>query len=260
MRIGVNIPNELMRRLKPLKPELNVSQVCRDALEAEVRNYENMRARLDDDDIQEAVSRVERQEREFRAVLDVDWEKLGYEDAADWVKVADWRDWEVMRRGRERLREQGRQPWEWRPLSTKAKHFHHRWSEFLDRISQQSDDFLDWLYVEHDGDGVDQPSAGREYGSAWQEYTDAVWKLICQKREEYQEARHKEQLAERANRPVPEVPPHLLSEPQPLGVKPRFRVIPNHGGLAPGVTPENLKQLHADLEMAELLAKLERSQ
>ncbi len=257
MRIGVNIPNELMRRLKPLKPGLNVSQVCRDALEAEVRNYENMRARLDDDDIQEAVSRITRREQEFRAVLDVNWEKLGYEDAADWVKVAEWHDWERLHHGREIRRKDDRQTWEWQPHSGKVKDFDDRYREFFGRINQQSDDFLDWY---EELGGFDLRSAEQEYGNAWHAYTEAVWELICQKKEEYREARRKERLAERENRPAPEVPPHLLSEPQPLGVKPRFRVIPNHGGLAPGVTPENLKQIHADLEMAELLAKLERSQ
>jgi hypothetical protein len=58
MRIGINIRNELMRRLEPLKPALNISQVCREALAAKAESYERMVAGLDDDGIRSAVGKV----------------------------------------------------------------------------------------------------------------------------------------------------------------------------------------------------------
>ena len=38
--VGVNIPNGLHRRLEPLKQYINVSQICRDAIEERIRCYE----------------------------------------------------------------------------------------------------------------------------------------------------------------------------------------------------------------------------
>ena len=43
---------------------------------------------------------------------------------------------------------------------------------------------------------------------------------------------------------------------QPTTEKPRFEVVPNHSGLAPGVTPDNLKDIIFDLEEKEFLEKL----
>ena len=40
MRIGINIPNELHRRLEPLKQYINISQICRDAIEDRIKCYE----------------------------------------------------------------------------------------------------------------------------------------------------------------------------------------------------------------------------
>ena len=89
MRIGINIPNDLMRRLEPLKPELNISQVCREALEAKAVSHERMLARLDDGEIQEAIEMVWEQEKKFLAVIEVDWEVAGYEGAEAWTKAAE---------------------------------------------------------------------------------------------------------------------------------------------------------------------------
>ena len=40
MRIGINIPNELHRRLEPLKQHINISQICREAIEERIGCYE----------------------------------------------------------------------------------------------------------------------------------------------------------------------------------------------------------------------------
>ena len=93
VRIGVNIPNELMKRLEPLKPELNISQVCRDALEAKAENHERMQARLANDAIGPAIDRLLEQEKEFLAAISFDWQALGWEDAASWVKGASDDNW-----------------------------------------------------------------------------------------------------------------------------------------------------------------------
>ena len=48
MRIGINIPNELHRRMEPLKETMNVSQLCRDAITNHLEKYETAIANLQD--------------------------------------------------------------------------------------------------------------------------------------------------------------------------------------------------------------------
>ena len=63
VRIGINIPNELMKRLEPLKRELNISQVCREALTAKAEGHERMLSRLENDDVALAIDRLLEQEK-----------------------------------------------------------------------------------------------------------------------------------------------------------------------------------------------------
>ena len=58
MRIGVNIPDDLYQRMKHIKHTVNVSQVCREAIEAYVEDYERARARLESDGADEMVKRL----------------------------------------------------------------------------------------------------------------------------------------------------------------------------------------------------------
>ena len=44
--------------------------------------------------------------------------------------------------------------------------------------------------------------------------------------------------------------------PVQAAAKPKFRVVPNRGGFAPGVDPNNLKDIIHDLEDEEFLEKL----
>ena len=210
MRIGINIPNDLMRRLEPLKPELNISQVCREALEAKAVSHERMLARLDDGEIQEVIEMVWEQEKKFLAVIEVDWEMTGYEDAEAWTKVAEWKDWEYLHHWQDVIEKQGRRSWEFPPLNPPGvKGFTERRWELHQRKQRQGDDFFDWLYDVHGG--IDYDAAGREYMTAWLAYTGAVWKLVCQRREEH----YRQLLAERKSPPEPEVPHHLFGDAPP---------------------------------------------
>ena len=209
MRIGINIPNELMRRLEPLKPELNISQVCREALEAKAASYERTLARLDDGEIQEAVGMVWEQEREFLAVIEVDWDALGYEDAESWTKAAKLEGWKHLHHRQDVIEKQGRPAWEVPPPSPPGvKDFTVRRGELYQLMQQQGDDFFDWLYEEHGG--IDYAAAEREYMTAWLAYTSAVWELICQRREEH----YQQLLAERKERPTLKIPEHILEDIQ----------------------------------------------
>ena len=208
VRIGVNIPNELMKRLEPLKPELNISQVCREALEAKAAKHEQMLARLDDSSVRAAIDRVWEQEKEFLAVIEMDWEMAGYEDAEGWAKAAEWKDWEHLHHRQDVIQRQGRPAWDFPPPSLPGvKDFRERHGELYARMHQQGDDFFDWLY-DGERDGINDAAAEREYMTAWLSYTNAVWKLVVQKREE----RYQKLLAERATPPKLQLPEHLFGD------------------------------------------------
>ena len=207
VRIGVNIPNDLMRRLEPLKPELNISQVCREALEAKAARYEQMLIRLDDGEIKEAVGMVWEQEKEFLTVIEVDWEMMACEDAEAWVKAAELKDWKYLHHRQEVIRRQGRPAWDVPPPHLSGvKDFTERRGDLNEKMRRQGDDFFDWLYDEQGG--IDFASAEREYMTAWLAYTNAVWELICQRREDH----YRGLLAEHKTPPQPEVPEHLFGD------------------------------------------------
>ncbi len=253
MRIGVNIPNDLMKRLEPLKPELNISQVCREALEAKAASYEQMLARLDDG-IRAAVGRIWEQEQDFLAAIEVDWEMLAYEDAEAWVKAAGWKDWEYLHHRQDIIGRQGRPAWEVPPPHlSRVKDFMERRGELSERMRRQGDDFFDWLYAEQGG--IDFAAAEREYMTAWLAYTNAVWKLVIQRREEH----YRRLLAERGMPPDAEVPERLFGHAQPQE-EPPVQVVPHHAGYAPGVDPLKLNHLIGDLDVEDFLVKRERLQ
>ena len=214
MRIGINIPNELHRRLKPLKEYINISQICREAIEERTRCYEKALASRRDQDVVKAIERVWEEERKLRSVIEVDWGALGCEDAKSWVTAARLKDWEVLHHRQELFRERyGRPRWEVPPLHmwevppSEVKEFNTRRHEVYDRIRQQGDQFLEWLYDEYGG--IDWEAAEREYMFAWTTYTDSVWGLYIKLREEYSEERRRRLDVDQ---PRPTVPKNLLDE------------------------------------------------
>ena len=261
MRIGINVPNELLQRLEPLKPELNISQVCREALEAKASRYERMRERLDDPAVQQAMRRVWEREQEFRAIVTVDWEQLGYEDAVAWVQAATLQDWQDLHKRQEFLRRQGRP--ESAPIPPRlpdVKNFDDRLGEYPGWDTNQSEEFIDWLHYENIS--LDVAAADREYRAAWMTYANAAWEHFRQMEKEYAAERSRLRQESIRNRPPPAAPAHLLPEPElapePQPEKPPFRVIPNHSKLMPGVESMNLNQLAAELDTELFLEKRER--
>ena len=211
MRIGINIPNELHRRLEPLKQYINISQICREAIEDRTRCYEKALASGRDQDVIRAIEGAWEEERKMRAIIDVDWGMLGCNDAKSWVTAARLKDWEYLHHRRDVIRRQERPRWEVPPPNLEGvKTFDERDSELRNRIQLQDDQFLDWLYYEHDG--INREAAEREYMSAWLAYTDSVWDMFCQLRKEYLEERLQERLEAGRGGPSPTVPENLLDE------------------------------------------------
>ncbi len=82
MRLGVNIPDDLLQRLEPLKQHVNISQLCREAIQAHVSTYERVVAYgLQAQDATYARLKDE-------APKEIDWELFGIEDAVKWADKA----------------------------------------------------------------------------------------------------------------------------------------------------------------------------
>ena len=227
MRIGINIPKELHQRLQPLKGTMNISQICREALEAHVEKYEEYTGWLDSDGAKDLVADICEKELERKALVEVDWETIGYKDAKDWVQAATLADWDYWNRCRT---DSHRKDTVWTfgrhvreglmkgkfvsPGATRT--FHQRYWEYSERIHEQDDEFMDWMNEEYDGLGpaYDRGAAEQAYGLAWMTYTSAVWEKICGLRPAYQARRQSEQLESRQTRPNPEVPEHIFEEIQ----------------------------------------------
>ena len=210
MRLGINIPNELHRRLEPLKQYINVSQICRDAIEDRIACYEKALANWSDQDIVSAMERVWKEEMEMRDIVDVDWERLGLKDAKQWVTAARLRDWNYLHHRQAIIEKQGRPRWDLpTPPLEGADAFDDRWFELQGRILRQDEHFLDWL---HERGGLDGETAQREYMSVWLAYTDSAWDLIREKRKLHMEERQRQRLEAQERRQDPTVPDELFRE------------------------------------------------
>ena len=86
-RIGINVPDDLLARLRPFKKSLNVSEICRAALERQAEAYERAKKRLVIDDLGSLVERFLKE----RADLEVDWQSIGIEDAKVWFELAPYK-------------------------------------------------------------------------------------------------------------------------------------------------------------------------
>ena len=213
MRIGINIPNELHRRLEPLKQHINISQICREAIEERIGCYERALASRGDQDVAQAIQRTWEEERRMRDIIKVDWGILGCDDAKSWATEAQLKDWKHLHHCQDVIRRQGRPLWEVPPPYLKGvKAFNEHKGELYGRIDQQDDRFFDWLYDECGG--IDIEAAEREYMCAWLAYTDSAWNLFCEMRQSHLDEYHRNSLKTEKNGPTPEVPEKLLRELQ----------------------------------------------
>ena len=59
MRIGVNVPNEILRQVKEITPKVNVSEVCREALRRHVEVSQRAVQQAAADNVVEQVMRLD---------------------------------------------------------------------------------------------------------------------------------------------------------------------------------------------------------
>jgi len=81
-RISISIPDKLMAKLEPMKDGINVSQLCREALERRVAASERA-SRHDDLDLDGLVKRL----RDERPIEEFKFEDLGKDNAGSWLNA-----------------------------------------------------------------------------------------------------------------------------------------------------------------------------
>jgi len=104
MRIGINIADELLKRMEPLKNVTNISQVCRNSIKSYVESFERAASRIEKEGMSKVAERLSND-----LVPDIiDWELLGIEDAKMWVQVAKVEDFKILLERLKEIEKQGR--------------------------------------------------------------------------------------------------------------------------------------------------------
>ena len=86
-RISISLPEELMARLEPVKDRLNVSQICREALEGRIGMIEHTKDSYGDSlDLPSLVARL----KEERCLAEGRWVELGQRNASEWLRIASY--------------------------------------------------------------------------------------------------------------------------------------------------------------------------
>ena len=208
MRLGINVPNELLKRVKEIRPQVNVSKVCREALEHRVEIAERAKAQAIDDGLDEPVARL----AQFAEAppIEPDWVAYALDDARNWTQSVTPEDWKMFIYQSDFRRAKG---WE------EADMVDHWSGSGDDRgltyrlyVMGESKEWFEHQFEEQfESGGPDlHEKAREEYSRAWLGYVhEARRKLEKLHKEEYDRV-----MAERAeyrqSRPAPELPQQLL--------------------------------------------------
>lgn len=205
MRIGINVPDDLLKQVKEIKPAVNVSQVCREALEQHVEIAGRAAAQAARDGAAKQVERLD--QLVARPVIEPDWEAHALDDARAWVSTVTPEAWERFIYQADFLRRQGRDETEMVEI----------WShgDGVKGLAERLTESMEWLISQSEqeiesGVSSGQPEkARREYGRAWLGYVNEVRRLLERHRKEEYERVMAQRSAYRRSLPDPELPSQL---------------------------------------------------
>jgi len=154
-RISISLPDSLIAKLEPIKDGINISQLCREALEQRVASYELAASGNGNDlDFNALVHRL----REERDRFGGKFEQLGKNNAAAWLSTAPYLE-----------------------IQNVANHNHsggmHKYKLPRAAFSAMKQDMQDVKL------GCDGPQAV-VYKTAWLDYVKAVWSEVVDRIEE----------------------------------------------------------------------------
>ena len=154
-RISISLPDSLMAKLEPIKDGINISQLCREALEQRVAAYHRAASRNGNDlDFDALVHRL----RGERELFGGKFEQLGKDNAAAWLSNASYLE-----------------------IQNVADHNHsygmHKYKLPRAAFSAMKQDMQEVKL------GCDGPQA-MVYKTAWLDYVKAVWSQVVDRIEE----------------------------------------------------------------------------
>ncbi len=195
MRVGINIPNDLYKRMGPLKGKVNISQICREAIQAHVEAH--VRASLT---VKRSCSTEEMVDRLTNREPIVDWEGWGMEDAKAWLEAAGPEDYGDLMEMLEAYDGEG------------LEHLIPPYLPGIREFYELEQDNLKWIRQQRRLDRTKNPirDARQEYMRGWIAYVKVVQDKIQQRRQEMGEARIKELLNLRPSLAGAKVPEQLL--------------------------------------------------
>ena len=197
MRLGINIPSDLYKRMAPLKGTVNISQICRSAIEAYVEAHERAVAMASEtDDMTDAIDRLAEPE------IVVDWEGIGLADGKAWIEMAKREHLEHLVHIMEVIEKQGRPPTDvCVPYLPGIKGYR-----------QHASDYQDWFMQQSEIGGRTNPyiEAEKEYMRGWLAYVNVVLEQLRVHNQDARQDRLRELIAIRPSASEAELPGQLL--------------------------------------------------
>ena len=203
MRIGINVPSELLKQVKEISPAVNVSQVCREALKQRVEVAQRAAAQAARDGANEHVERLNRSVA--KPPIEPDWEALALADARAWVSTVKPEHWEMFFDEADFFRRTGRDEME---LVSFYQDGGGVWSHMREHMRENEEWYE--LDFEYGTTSNLREKATREYGRAWLGYVYEVRRLLEKRRKDEYDRVMAERAEQRRSRPAPELPSQLV--------------------------------------------------
>ena len=204
MRIGINVPDKVVKLIKEIDPESNISQICREALSSHATALEHAKKEIADEDMDDIIEHLELSAPQ--PLVEPDWAGYGWQDAREWVKTITPRNWHYFLDTYDHYKENSRD------LYLHADFCREKEVKRLfDRIRENDDWF--WRQAVIGGNAARQKAyenSQNDYRRTFLAYVNEVRRKCL----EYRADKNRNILAERARvwrgRQAPELPTQLL--------------------------------------------------
>ena len=206
MRIGINVPDKVIKLIKKLDPEANVSQICREALTSYTAALERARTDITDEDMDDIIEHLE-QSAPYPQ-FEPDWEEYAWQDAQDWIRTITPHDWHYFLYNYDRNRDNSRE------LYMHAQFYGIRSRGEVKNFTDRSMENGDWFWREAviGGNSARQKAyekAENDYIRTWLAYVNEVRRKCLQYRAEKNEEELADRQKARLSRREPELPVQL---------------------------------------------------
>jgi hypothetical protein len=108
MRLGIIVPDDLLKRLEPIKQYINISKICRGIIQDYVSLYEKASQQTNNNELSQRIDKLIK----ARMPPVVDWELLGLQDAKQWASLATDDDWDRIFEVLDYFERDGKSPFE----------------------------------------------------------------------------------------------------------------------------------------------------